>query len=549
MVGVIGLPCLVCGAKYSGFCATGTHWSSPLSVEPLAVSSKTSASWANPVFFEGRIYVFYTFNCKNLTNQNQQGCWVFRRSDDGGRSFSARQWNYTAAIDDHLRFDIDRQNRYNGQILAGWATGKPLVAGDGSVWMQFSKIGGKGNEISQGVFLRSPNLTAFAADPLAPANAWELTPRTGSAGLRSVCSGAANAVSEEGNIVEIDSARGQMYGVSRSTCGWISAWHTADHKWSAPGYAEHDRSGPTPPQFQSPGLKNPRGPLCPRRLETNHTVDGPRYLMLYYNTGGPRSSSPWATVQSSPLFGDYCARTVYWLSAGRVQALDHHTNASIVVWSQPEVVLYNRDSTTADPNLYVSTSYPDFIQQGGEVWIAETDKEVARTHLVDPSLIDMLLQQSTISDAVTDALLSEWNVSSATSRELTVPAGLWSDPIAGPRGNASFSIELTLAPTLKPSGLPPSRGNASFRLVRNNSAPVDFVVAVLQGEVDQSPWMIKIPDDGTAATFCRAPAKPAPAQPGHPTGNTCVNHLSLTECGNRCGANPRCRYFWYLLLY
>ena len=517
----------------------GVHWSSPVDVEPLAVSSKTSASWANPVLFEGRIYVFYTFNCKNLTNQNQQGCWVFRRSDDGGRSFSARQWNYTAAIDDHLRFDIDRQNRYAGKILAGWATGKPLVATDGSVWMQFSKVGGKGNEISQGVFLRSPNLTAFAADPLAPVNAWELTPKTGSVGLRSVCSGPASEVSEEGNLVEIDSARGQMYGVSRSTCGWITAWHT-EHQgfsWSAPGHAEHDRSGLAPPQFQSPGLKNPRGPLCPRRLEANRT----RYLMLYYNTGGPRSSAPWATVQSSPLFGDYCARTIYWLSAGRVQAVG--TNASTVVWSQPEVVLYNRDSTATDPNLYVSTSYPDIIQQGGKIWIAETDKEVARTHLVDRSLVDMLLQQSTVNGPVTDALLLDWNVSSAASRELTVPAGLWSDPIAGPHGDASFSIELTLAPTLKPSGLPATPpGNASFRLVRNNSAPVDFVVAAL-GEVDQSPWIVKIPDDGTAATGCRSPAKPA--QPGHPTGNTCVVHLSLTECANRCGANPRCRYFWY----
>ena len=57
-------------------------------------------------------------------------------SSDGGRRFSSRRWNYTEAIAAGLRFDIDRTNGRGGTVLEGWSTGKPLLARDGSVWMQ-----------------------------------------------------------------------------------------------------------------------------------------------------------------------------------------------------------------------------------------------------------------------------------------------------------------------------------------------------------------------------------------------------------------------------
>jgi hypothetical protein len=216
------------------------------------------------------------------------------------------------------------------------------------------------------------------------------------------------------------------------------------------------------------------------------------------------------------------------------------------VWSQPELVLYSRDQSAADPNLYLSAAYPDIIQQDGEVYIAETDKEVMRTHRLDRGLIEMLLRQGSIADIVRDAsLLVEHNTSAAAAPGFGVPKELWGRPIAGSDGNASFTIEISGLLLPAATAVPPNATDASFRLVRRGATPVDLVDAATTAP-NPTPWLVLIQDDGTAATGCKGP------QPGKPSANTCVGAetgtglpLTLRQCASRCQASKLCNYFWF----
>ena len=65
------------------------------------------------------------------------------------------------------------------------------------------------------------------------------------------------------------------------------------------------------------GLKSPRGPFTPKAIEHVEGGEG-RYLLIYYNNHG-------------------AARNPYWLSAGLEVAGE-------ILWSQPELVIYDRDT-------------------------------------------------------------------------------------------------------------------------------------------------------------------------------------------------------------
>ena len=54
-----------------------------------------------------------------------------------------------------------------------------------------------------------------------------------------------------------------------------------------------------------------------------------------------------------------------------------------IQWSQPEIVLY-------DDNLESRISYPDFIEQDGQIFVTETQKVTARCHLISPKLLEWL---------------------------------------------------------------------------------------------------------------------------------------------------------------
>ena len=353
-----GSPNVILSARST---SQGRSWSPPVEVEPLARDASSSASWANPLLVGDRLYVFYTYNCwhtgpggnagvtANLTrdargsDSNLLGCYFYKVSTDGGRTFPSQRYNYTAAVADGMRFAIDRNNAFHSGsckdkpcprgVIEGWSTGKPLLASNGNVFMQFTKIGGNSADSeSQSVFLRSRNLLP-GTEPAAVK--WEMLPRTGATGLQAIC----GHVSQEGNIVEMNATAGHYYAVARSYCGYMTAWQTSDHgdHWTPPGYAKYDRSGPHPPAIYAKGLQHPNGPLCPRHLQLLPTGGERRFLMLFYNTG-------W---QDDPDPAHSHGRTTYWLSAGRVY------NGS-VVWSQPEIAFYSLQQLDSRSG----TSYP-----------------------------------------------------------------------------------------------------------------------------------------------------------------------------------------------
>jgi hypothetical protein len=512
-----GAPNIVLSARSTN---RGRSWSAPVDVEPLAgnyskAQPSSSASWANPLLIGSRLYVFYTYNCWNTglggnagvianlshdaggSDANLLGCWYYKVSTDGGRSFPSARHNYTAAVAADMRFTIDRENAFQTGtckdqpcprgVIEGWSTGKPLLASNGDVFMQFTKIGGAGNAESQSFFLRSRNLLP-ATEPSAVK--FELLPKAGATGLKAIC----GHVSQEGNLIEMAAMAGRYYAVARSLCGYITAWQTADHgeTWTPPGYAEYDRSGAQPPAIYGKGLRHPDGPLCPRHLELAGGVER-RYLMLYYNTGWQDDTNP----------ADSKGRTTYWLTAGRV------INVSTVVWSQPEIVFYSLHTGVSR-----SVDYPDFIQQDGELYVSETDKHTTRTNHVPREFWAQLLQQSEVSHVVRDgSLIAEWNSSSA-GRVVSLADSAWGEPIAGEckilwkpcsSGNASFTIEVSgqLLPAQPAS-------NVSWLNVTRNKAPKDSVGAI----------------EGTSPGLCY-------------TGN-----LTLEQCRANCTANPSCIAFW-----
>ena len=58
----------------------------------------------------------------------------------------------------------------------------------------------------------------------------------------------------------------------------------------------------------------------------------------------------------------------------------------MIRWSQPEIALYDDDPI-------IRMSYPDLVEDGGEYYLTETQKDVARVHKIDKFLIEGLWAQ------------------------------------------------------------------------------------------------------------------------------------------------------------
>eukprot|EP01043_Picozoa_sp_COSAG02_P019632 COSAG02_NODE_953_length_15689_cov_112.180564_3_plen_370_part_00 len=173
-------------------------------------------------------------------------------------------------------------------------------------------------------------------------------------------------------------------------------------------------------------------------------------------------------------------------------------------------------------NAIGSVDYPDFIQQNGELFVAETDKHTTRTHHVPRDFWLRLLQQNYISSIVRDiSLIAEWNATTANCSVL--PLGeldKWRRPIGGGcsdlskacatgKGNGSFSIELS-GKRLRVSHSE-SRTHSNLTLLRRNKAPRDIVGT-----------------NGTIPGLCYEDQR-----------------LSLQQCSERCASNVNCSAFWH----
>jgi hypothetical protein len=304
----------------------------------------------------GRVYAFYVRNTRGFRTIGGQerradmlGDYVCKVSDDGGRTWSERRWTIPLR-----ETEADRGNDVGGDEQFFWGVGKPM-SHEGTVWLGFSKIGKWLVDETEGWFLRSDNvLTAKEPSEVR----WTLLP-DGDVGLRAP----AGSIAEEHNLVALSD--GSLYCTYRTVNGHLAAAYSRDggRTWTPPAHARYSPEGRV--------IKNPRGPAFVRKFSNG------KYLLLYYNYGGK----------------DFSRRNPYWLSGGIERD-------GYIHWSEPEICLYDDDPA-------VRIGYPDFIEDGGQIFISETNKVTARVHPVDWELLRGLWRQHELAEAPREGRVAE----------------------------------------------------------------------------------------------------------------------------------------------
>ena len=342
----------------------GRIWSASVAIES---PDGPEASWGMPLKVPGgRIYVFYVYNSLNLreviadddaghyrNRVDSLGDYVFKYSDDDGRTWSERR--YVIPV---RKMRIDRENPYGGQVLFFWGVGKPIVSGD-AVYFGFAKIGRFGNgfmAVDESCFMRSDNILS---EPDPERVRWETLP-DGDEGLRAP----KGPIADEAYPVALSD--GSLYCTYRTIDGHPCHAYSRDggHTWSGPGYMTF---------ADGRRVKHPRAANFVWRLGSG------KYLYWFHNHGGT-----W-----------YEERNPVWVSGGVER---DGRDGKEIDWSEPEVLLYDDDPRTR-------MSYPDLIEDGGAVYITETEKVVARVHQIDQGLLEGLWAQSECAEVTTAGLV------------------------------------------------------------------------------------------------------------------------------------------------
>jgi hypothetical protein len=146
-------------------------------------------------------------------------------------------------------------------------------------------------------------------------------------------------------------------------------------------------------------MKHPRAANFAWRCENG------KFLYWFHNHGG-------RFIREHPNRRSiaYEDRNPVWLVGG-IEA--DSPNGKIIRWSQPEIVLYDDDPI-------VRMSYPDLVEDGGQYFLTETQKDVARVHPIDPTLLAGLWNQLEGSVAVASAGL-RLNLSGAIPASVPAP--------------------------------------------------------------------------------------------------------------------------------
>ena len=346
----------------------GRTWSQPVAVEPC---DGPEASYAVLLKVPGeRIYVFYNHNSDNIREipadrdsglpgnkcrrVDSQGYFVFKYSDDGGRTWSAQR--YPVAV---REMDIDRRNPSQGKIRYFWNVGKAFLHG-GAAFVPLHKVGG----IGEGFFTRTEGVLLKCANILTerdPAKlVWETLP-DGDFGLRAPPGGGPIAEEQSCSVL----GDGSFYCVCRTIDGYPASAYSRDggHHW-------------TTPQYQS--YADGRRMKHPRAANFVWKCANGKYLYWFHNHGGRFiGQHPHRRSMS------YEDRNPAWLCGG----VEFDTpEGKVIRWSQPEIVLYDDDP-------YVRMSYPDLVEDKGEYFLSETQKHAAAVHPIAAELVEGLWGQ------------------------------------------------------------------------------------------------------------------------------------------------------------
>ncbi len=413
----------------------GRTWSAPVFVEPAGGPESSYAVLLKVP--TGRIYIFYNHNTDNVREipldrgpglppgicrrVDSLGYFVLKYSDDGGRSWSDQRYPIPVR-----EMDIDRQNPFQGRIRYFWNVGKPFVH-DGAAFVSLHKVGG----IGEGFFTRSEGVLLKCRDILSgtdPAQfAWETLP-DGDFGLRTPPGG--GPIAEEQSYVVLSD--GSFYSVYRTIDGYPACAYSRDggHSWSTPQYVTLPDGRP---------LKHPRAANFVWKCSNG------KYLYWFHNHGG-------RFIGEHPQRRTiaYEDRNPVWLCGG-VEA--DSPEGKVIRWSQPEIVLYDDDP-------FVRISYPDLIEDAGEFFLTETQKDIARVHPIQRDLLDGLWSQLTGPRGTAEGLLVSFptpgGTMPATCPAPTLPALLARDQTRADYGTrdlrSGFTVELAFRLTALSAG-------------------------------------------------------------------------------------------------
>jgi hypothetical protein len=375
----------------------GRTWSAPVDVE---LADGPEASYAVLLAVPGgRVYCFYNHNTDNVRELiadrgdafpdgicrrvDSFGHFVFKYSDDHGRTWSAER--YDLPMRD---MDIDRRNAYGGKVKFFWNVGKPFIH-EGAAYVSLHKVGGFGEGFftrSEGVLLKSANLLT-ERDPRRIT--WETLP-DGDYGLRTPPGGGPIAEEQSYSVL----SDGSFFCVYRTIDGHSACAYSRDggHTWSEPQYMRYADGRP---------MKHPRAANFAWKCRNG------KYLYWFHNHGG-------RFVRELPRRRTmaYEDRNPVWLCGG-VEA--DGPQGKVIRWSQPEIALYDDDP-------YVRISYPDLPEENGHTYLSETQKDIARVHEVDPTLLGALWGQfDPPTGASPDAILSLPQPGQPMSAEAPLP--------------------------------------------------------------------------------------------------------------------------------
>ena len=375
----------------------GKTWSPPADVEPANGPEASYAVLLKVPY--GRIYVFYDHNTDNVRQViadkpaypdgfcrrvDSLGHFVFKYSDDGGSTWSPRRYDVPMR-----NFEIDRRNAYQGKLKFFWNVGRAFSY-SGAGFVPIHKVGGFGEGFftsSEGALLKSPNILT-ERDPAKIR--WQTLP-DGDVGIRAPAGGGPIAEEQSFSVL----SDGSFFCVFRTIDGYAAYTYSRDggHHWDPSQYMRY---------ADGRLMKHPRAANFAWRCENG------KYIYWFHNHGGKFiGTNPKRRTMA------YEDRNPAWLVGG-VEA--DSPKGKIIRWSQPEIGLYDDDP-------FIRMSYPDMVEDQGKYFITETQKNVARVHEVDASLLEGMWEElsSSHKGAVTDGLLLEWNARNASSPSVDAP--------------------------------------------------------------------------------------------------------------------------------
>ncbi|WP_332368570.1 exo-alpha-sialidase [Spirosoma telluris] len=333
----------------------------------------------------GRIFVFYNHNTDNIRavkadnppypdglvkRVDSQGYFVFKYSDDNGKSWSDNR--VTIPI---RNFEIDRKNPYQGKIQYFWNVGKAFTD-KGAAFVPVHKVGGFGVGFftsSEGALLRSADLLTITD----PAKATWSTLPDGDIGLRTPPNIGGPIAEEQSFSVLSD---GTFYCVYRTIDGHPVYTYSRDggHTWDSPQYLRY---------------ANGRLVKHPRAANFAWKCENGKFLYWFHNHGGH-------FIRDHPNRRNmaYEDRNPAWVIGG-IEA--DSPKGKIIRWTQPEILLYDDDPL-------IRMSYPDLVEDKGAYYITETQKDIARVHKIDESLLTKLWGQFDNRTKSTAGLVVNW---------------------------------------------------------------------------------------------------------------------------------------------